>query len=62
MRGEYDMLLLVAAIKGLTFKFDGHKYPSNGLHDAKRVSTFITRWDRLKISSTWILSRIRSQS
>ena len=30
------MFLLVGDIKDLTFKFDGHKHPSNNLHDAKR--------------------------
>ena len=36
MMGVYDMLLLVGAIKGLTFKFGGNEYPRHALHDAKR--------------------------
>ena len=36
MRGYYDVFLLVGAIKGLTFNFNGHKQPPNALHDAKR--------------------------
>ena len=30
------MFLLVAATKGITFKFDGHKHPLYDFHDAKR--------------------------
>ena len=36
MRGDYNVFFLVGAIKGLTFKFDGHKHPSHTLDDAKR--------------------------
>ena len=35
MRGDIDVLLLVANIKGITFKSDGHKHPSQALHEAK---------------------------
>ena len=30
------MLIIVAAIKGITFKFDGHNNPLHAIHDAKR--------------------------
>ena len=36
IRRDYDVFLLVADIKGLTFNFDGHKHPLHALHDAKR--------------------------
>ena len=36
MMGGYDMLILVVAIKGLTFKFGGHNHPPYTLHEAKR--------------------------
>ena len=35
-RGNYDVLLLIAATKGLTYKFDGHNHQSHALHDAKQ--------------------------
>ena len=31
------MFLLVAAIKGIPYKFNGHKHPTHSLHNAKRV-------------------------
>ena len=35
MREEYDVLLLVGAIKVSTLKLDGHKHPLHALHDSK---------------------------
>ena len=33
--GDY-VFLLTGSIKGLTFKFDGHKHPSHALHYARK--------------------------
>ena len=37
MRGGYNVFLLVCAIKGLTFKLDGHKHPSKSLHNSRWI-------------------------
>ena len=36
MRRDYEVFLLMGAIKELNFKFDGHKNPPHTLHDSKR--------------------------
>ena len=36
MRGNYGVLLLIAAIKGLTYKFYRHKHQSHDLHNSKQ--------------------------
>ena len=35
IRGDYSLFILVSVIKGLTFRFDGHKHPPHTLNDAK---------------------------
>ena len=36
MRGKYGVLILVAAIKGLTYNFNRHKHQSHAIHDANK--------------------------
>ena len=36
MRGGYYVFLLMAAIRGITFKFDGYNHPPHSIHDAKQ--------------------------
>ena len=36
MKGDCDVILLVAAINGKNLKFDGHKYLLHALHKAKK--------------------------
>ena len=36
IRGDYDVFLIVAVIKVLSFKFNSHMHPSHALHHSKR--------------------------
>ena len=36
MRVCYNMFVLMAAIRGITFKFNGHKHPFHSVHNAKQ--------------------------
>ena len=35
MRGYYGVLLLMASIKGINFKFNGHKHPLHALYNTE---------------------------
>jgi hypothetical protein len=36
MKDGFDMIALIKAIKGVTYQFDGQKYHSMALHQAKK--------------------------